>query len=304
MKNIKYKIQKEERASFRSWRWRKRGLLHFALSILYFAFPHLTGCAPEQPLAPPLTPSVLFSDPELDAAVRHALLKSRKDNLLPSDLARLKWFSADMRGITDLEGIQNLTSLTHLILSRNQIENISPLSKLTSLTLLYLNNNRVRDISPLSTLTSLGTLDVAGNQVRDISALSGLKNLWLFYANGNRIDDLTPLSGLTQLEIVRLSNNEIADIAPLSEMVALNTLTLGGNRIEDIAPLAGLTALRYLDLAGNRISNISPLVDNGGIGAFDTVILNGNPLDGQALSAHISTLKARRVTVTVEGTGL
>ena len=277
--------------------------LYFAFCILYFAFSCLAGCAPEQPLAPPLSPSLGFSDPALDEAVRQALLKSKHDVLLPSDVAGLQWLSTAGWDIQDLEGIQKLTALTQLDLSDNRIVSITPLAKLTSLTLLYLNNNEVRDISALSGLTSLVVLDVAGNQIQNISALSNLTSLGLLYANRNRIGDIAPLSGLIQLEIIRLSNNEIEDISPLSDLTMLNTLNLGSNRIEDISSLSGLTLLGYLNLSGNRIADISALVENGGIGTFDTVVLSGNPLNDQALSSHISTLEARRVTVMVKELG-
>jgi signal recognition particle receptor subunit beta len=70
--------------------------------------------------------------------------------------------------------LEKLTSLKTLVLSGNQISNISPLAKLASLQSLYLRNNKISDISPLAKLASLQSLNIGYNQISDISPLAEL----------------------------------------------------------------------------------------------------------------------------------
>jgi len=255
------------------------------------------ACGSEQPVSPASPQSLGFVDPNLDGAVRRALLKPPAEVIRREDVAGLTWLSGANLGISDLEGIQALSDLRQLDLSGNKIEDISWLSHLTSLRLLYLNGNRVRDVSAVRGMVSLSHLDLSGNDVEDLSPLSGLTSLALLYAGRNRIADVGALSGLHSLEILRIPNNLIEDIGPLQGLGRLVSINLAGNRVVDISPLAGLRSLWYLDLSRNEVADISVLVGNEGIDSFDTVSLAGNPLGDLALSSHIAALEARRVTV-------
>ena len=270
------------------------GARGWAVSCLFAIL--LAGCAPEGAAPLPLSPTLSFVDPELDAAVRRAILKPTGD-ILPSDVVGLKWFSAAGRGIVSLEGIEKLTALTSLDLSGNQIENIRPLSRLTALELLYLNSNRVQDISALSGMTLLTVLDLSRNRITNIAALSGLTELGLFYFNNNQVSDISPLSNMSDMEILYLGGNQIQDLSPLVHLRLLNTLSLSGNGLVDISALTGLTKLNFLSLSNNQIRDLSALVNNPGIQTFDTVVLSGNPLDAMSLDTQVPALEARRVTV-------
>ncbi|MEG4419228.1 leucine-rich repeat domain-containing protein [Microcoleus sp. LAD1_D5] len=58
---------------------------------------------------------------------------------------------------------QTLSSLTGLLLEKNQISDIKPLESLTNLTLLLLEKNQISDIKPLESLTKLTELLLSGN---------------------------------------------------------------------------------------------------------------------------------------------
>ena len=62
-------------------------------------------------------------------------------------------------------GQEYCTSLTCLVLVRNEISVISPLANLTSLTELFLWVNQISDISPLANLTNLTELFLQGNNL-------------------------------------------------------------------------------------------------------------------------------------------
>ena len=218
--------------------------------------------------------AVHFPDPNLEAVIRETINKPAGD-IYASELLGIHTLWAIERGITDLTGMEYCENIEHLVLSINQISDISPLSGLTSLQILYLPKNQISDISPLSGLTSLQSL-----------------HLWL-----NQIIDISPVSGLTSLQWVHLSRNLITDISPLSGLADLQTLFLSSNQISDISPLSGLTDLQALFLYNNQIIDISPLVSNPGLGAGDTVDVRLNPLSETSINEYIPILQARGVSV-------
>jgi internalin A len=150
----------------------------------------------------------------------------------------------------------NLTGLTSLDLSNNQISDISVLSTLTGLTSLDLRSNQISDISVLSTLTGLTSLDLRSNQISDYSVLSTLTGLTSLDLSNNPISDYSVLSTLTSLTSLALSDNEISDISVLSTLTGLTSLDLSNNQISDISVLSTLTGLMSLDLSYNQIEEV------------------------------------------------
>lgn len=92
--------------------------------------------------------AVTFADPNLEAALREAIYIPERP-IYQSDLAGLTSFSASVRNISDLVGLEHCVDLTHLDLSHNQINNIGPVSNLTNLAYLQLDLNCISNISPL-----------------------------------------------------------------------------------------------------------------------------------------------------------
>ena len=96
-----------------------------------------------------LTQKLAFPDSQLEKAVRRTAGKA-SGALTHADVKALVELDASGRGISNLRGIEALTSLTVLGLMNNRISNAAPLSKLTKLTVLDLRNNKVRDFSPVA----------------------------------------------------------------------------------------------------------------------------------------------------------
>ena len=242
----------------------------FAIPLIMSLLLLLLGCS--DPIGPsescsgqPANTSVKFEDADLKRRIREDLEAFGQigpgDDLTCGLLSGKTALLAGSANIRSLAGIQNLTSLTVLGLDFNSITDISPLSGLTSLTDLYLANTSISDISPLSGLTSLETLFLGMNSITDISALSGLTSLRWLELWYNSITDISALSGLTKL---------------------------GGRLTKLGGPLGALT------LSGNPdLSNIQPLLDNTGLGAGDTVVLNNTNVS----CADVAALEAKGVTV-------
>jgi internalin A len=114
-------------------------------------------------------------------------------------------------GTTECEAAdRQLSSLTELTLSCNQIKDIKPLASLTNLTRLYLNYNQISDIQPLASLTNLTELHLVDNQIGDIKPLASLTNLTELYLDNNKIKDIKSLASLTKLTVLYLGGNSSA----------------------------------------------------------------------------------------------
>ncbi|CEJ75541.1 hypothetical protein ATCC9714PCS11_00821 (plasmid) [[Clostridium] sordellii] len=205
-----------------------------------------------------------------DAPITKSKLKLLKRlNLRSSSITNLEGIEyctnlthleANNNQISDISVLSKLSNLTHLELNKNQISNISALSNLTNLTDLSLSENRISDVSELSNLTKLTTLYLSKNQISNISALSNLTNLTTLSLNvNNRISDISALSNLTNLTALYLSDNKISDVSILSNLTKLTNLNLANNKVNDISVLSNLTNLTDLSLGNNLISDISSL---------------------------------------------
>ena len=193
-----------------------------------------------------------FEDAILEAAIRAALSVSAQEDVTCSLLSGLINLTAENAGIASLVGIQNLTSLTYLGLSRNSITNISALSGLTSLTILGLGGNSISDISVLSGLTSLTYLGLGGNSITDVNALSGLTSLTNLGLDFNSISDISALSGLTSLTDLRLhSNRNLSNLQPVLDNTGLDAFAHVGLANTNVSCM-GVAALQA---KGVRVSS-------------------------------------------------
>ncbi|MBC1904653.1 KxYKxGKxW signal peptide domain-containing protein, partial [Listeria innocua] len=184
----------------------------------------------------PTAISDIFPDAALANAVAGELSKSPSDIVTQSDL----------------------DSIVSLLLSSENVANISGLEHLVNLTDLYLYDNQISDINALSGLSNLTTLELGSNEISDISALSGLSNLTDLYLYDNQISDINALSGLSNLTTLELGSNEISDISALSGLSNLTDhLGLNDNHISDISMLSNLVdnsnSLGFLEVRNQSV---------------------------------------------------
>ncbi|MDD5287824.1 MAG: DUF2341 domain-containing protein [Dehalococcoidales bacterium] len=227
-----------------------------------------------------LSSIVTFPDANLEAAIRQAISKPTGD-IYQNDLLALTSFNAEVKGISNLSGLEYCTNLLDLRLNGNQITNIAPLATLTKLTWLNLAGNQISSAAPLASLTSLTGINLQLCGISDISALGSLTSLVEIYMTGNQIVNISPLANLTNLQYLILSNNQISDISPL----------------------ASLTNLQQLGINNNQITSISALVSNTGLGTGDAIDISNNYLDirtGMTERIKIQTLIDRGAQVTYE----
>ena len=79
--------------------------------------------------------------------------------------------------ISDLSALSELTNLTDLDFSKDNVQSLAPLLGLKNLKNLGFSNNNVSDVSVLKNLTNIQTINMMRNHIYDISSLKDLNNL-------------------------------------------------------------------------------------------------------------------------------
>ncbi len=240
---------------------------------------------------------VTFPDTALDRVIRQHINKPSGD-ILSSDLDTIFYLVAQNEHITDLSGLENLTSLQGLSLNTNEVTDLTPLANLQNIWGLDISSNHVSDLSPLSGLTGLRQLGISDNPISNLDALASLTALQQLFMFATQVTDFSPLYGLSELDDVIFSLMNLTDISFMSHLTHLRICKLNSNHITSVEPLAGLTALEGLDLSLNQITDIQALVDNTGLSSGDHVDLSGNPLSQQAIDVEVPILQSRGVVVT------
>jgi len=115
--------------------------------------------------------------------------------------------------------------------AENQVSDLTGLEQLTSLTYLLLSKNFITDLSPVTGLVHLQELRVFHNNITILPDLSNLKALTFLDLGYNpALEDINGLAGLTALTTLHLDSNNIQDSARLVATLASKDLTL--RRIE------------------------------------------------------------------------
>ena len=226
--------------------------------------------------------AVVFTDANLESAVKRALRIATADPILPTDITRLTRLTITRRSITLLSGLETATALENLDVGNNQIADLLPLRSLTSLASLDLADNQIADVTPLMGLTSLERLDLRNNQITDVTPLTGLMSLTRLYLRGNE-DTLTNKKLLVKLENASVDiplpdpveipddslaaelrtelNLPIGDPIFPEDMKGLITLTATNSNIVDLTGIETAVGLTTLTLSNNAIVNLEPLED-------------------------------------------
>ncbi|MER0439181.1 COR domain-containing protein [Emticicia sp. W12TSBA100-4] len=141
-----------------------------------------------------------------------------------------------------------------ILLTHNQITDITSLSNLKNLSVIFLSDNQITDISPLANLKGLRELYLSGNQITDISPLKNLVNLSKVYLENNRITDVSPLANLKKLTHLDLSYNSISDISEnFVRQIQLNY------------SLSGISRRKRINLGNNPLNpEIKQAIESGG----------------------------------------
>ncbi len=254
------------------------------------------------------SPPVVFSDTNLEAAVR-STLGLLTGPLTTYDLQGLTYLVASYCNIGNLTGLEWATNLTNVELSGCPITNLSPLLALPQLQTLSLSYDNLHDLSLLSTLTNLANLTLDGNPVADLAQLTSLTKLVQLSVGNCSLSNLAGIGALDRLQYLSLGYNGLRDPSPLAGLTNLLFLDLQGNPLVATAGLAGLSklqtlmlmqcslnslnglpefaSLQYLYLSSNAIHDLSPLA---GLTNLVYLTLDSNPVTSVAALAALPRL--------------
>jgi internalin A len=172
------------------------------------------------------------------------------------NLTRTSFFN----GGHEIEGLDTLTNLIELDLSKNFIKKIEGLNKLTNLRRLDLSTNVLFKIEGLDTLINLRKLNLSKNYtIAKLEGLNALINLRELDLSSCRFTKIEGLDTLTNLKELNLSNTSIKKIEGLNALTNLQKLNLSRTCIAKIEGLDALTNLQKLNLSKTLIAKIEGL---------------------------------------------
>lgn len=186
----------------------------------------------------------LFTDPALRACARETGY---------THVEQFKSLLCYSKGITRLNGIEQLTELNYLGVDYNQISDFSPLQTLSQLTTVSASDNGISSVSGFPVVYSLSTLILSNNNIADPSPLAALPGLDHLTLDSNQISSASTLSGMTQLTSLFLQHNRLTDVSALGALNGLQALNLQYNGVRTgIAGLGLLRGIYALDLRNNN----------------------------------------------------
>lgn len=171
-------------------------------------------------------------------------------NLTDEQLNTITSLDCNEKNISSAKGIEKLTSLTNLLLNKNDITNID-LSHNASLEKLYIVANKLTTID-LTHNTLLKYIALGENNITsiDLSHNPSLVALWM---NNNNLNSIN-LTNNNVLEEVELQENNLTSI-DMTHSTSLIKLNLFGNKLINI-DLSYNSALKILKLNNNNLTNI------------------------------------------------
>ena len=154
-----------------------------------------------------------------------------------------------------IEGLDKLTELHSLDLSKNQLKSIKGLEHLPKLRSLDLSGNQLKSIEGLEHLSKLHSLNLSGNQLKSIENLEALEELDELDSSDNQLSHTKGLDSLSKLRRLNLSRNQLSKIEELEPLSLLESLDLSNNQFSVIENLPQ-TSLKELKVEGNDIKYI------------------------------------------------
>ena len=199
-------------------------------------------------------------DVNLRTAIEQTLGKSPGDGITLGDMEALISLDLSYSQLTsiDITGLEHASNLTGLNLDGNQLTQITGLDKLTSLTELAIYKNKLEAID-VTGLSNLVSLDLRYNKLTSISGLADLVSLTSLLLRSNKLASIN-VAGLTSLERLYLHSNDLTQIRGLSTLTSLTSLDLIYNRLASI-DVTGLTSLESLTVFHNELTSIVGLSD-------------------------------------------
>lgn len=133
-----------------------------------------------------------------------------------------------------------------------KIQDISPLVEAKNLRVLLMSNNQIEDISALKGL-SLRWLDISNNPITDLLPISDMDNLEALWASSMKISSIAALHNMKKLHYLSVENNQIEDISVIAKIKTIKFLGLSKNKIKDFRVLSDHQNLQFMTVKENPV---------------------------------------------------
>ena len=168
---------------------------------------------------------------------------------------------ADIKTITTLEPLTELSDLVTLNLEGTNVNDLSPLRNANKLKTLNVSNTQISDLSPLKYDLMITDLDLSGTEVSDLSTLVNLVNLEKLNISNTEVSDLKPLEACSELKFLIAESSKVSNISPLAKTENLIALNVNNTKVNDLFPIGNLPALQCLKFSNTQVSSLEALGD-------------------------------------------
>ncbi|NXS84042.1 LRC23 protein, partial [Erpornis zantholeuca] len=203
------------------------------------------------------------------------------------------------RGLTDISLLERFIHLRYVDLSKNKLQDLSPLSSLTHLLWLkvdrnlltsasmqqlpYLqvisfDHNHIKDLEGIAH-PLLANLSLKANKIQTVLGLSQdqLSSLQVLELRGNEIKTTAGL-GVSKLKKLYLAQNAICSLEGLEEFEELEILHLRNNKLEALDGFSDrMKCLQYLNLRSNGIKSFQEVGKLQVLPMLQALVLMDNP---------------------------
>lgn len=206
-------------------------------------------------------------------------------------LTQLKNLQVTRTGLKSLKGIEGLTQLKKLDLRQNELKSLAGIEGLTQLKELRLDYGRLTSLKGIESLTNLKYLDAPNNRLKSAKEIRYLKHLKQLDLNNNRLTEVEGIRYLKNLKGFDLSNNRLTDIDGIKGLEKVVAFGVTNNQIRRIPELRRGQYL-MMDFKGNNLSE-------GELNAKLKAHLNNDRLTPQWLKDQIAFQNHYKVSLTV-----
>lgn len=163
---------------------------------------------------------------------------------------------SNIRTITTLEPLQELSDLTTLNVTGTNVNDLTPLRNANKLKVLKAGNTRVDDLSPLKYDIMIEELDVANTDVNNLSILETLNRLEKLNISNTKINDLKDLENCPDLAYLIAGGTKITNIQIINDLDDIVALDVSNTTVRDLSPIKHLKSLQSLKISNTPITNL------------------------------------------------
>jgi hypothetical protein len=220
---------------------------------------------------------VAFEEPMIERAVRLQLSIAEHETITGDDLSSVTelYIFGDTLVTKTEEELHSQAA--HLFenkrMKEGSIRSLTDLTKMPNLKKIIISMQQITDISPLAALINLEVADLKNNPVTDISPLGGMKFLKRVCLFDTRVTDLSPLENCPMLAELDAGKLPIGSPEAFKGLDYLQNLSLYETTIDTLAGIEKLTQLRFIEVADVIDGDLAPLLS---LQHLENAVLGGN----------------------------